>query len=140
MTDDDDDSMEQDENVFFLNHVILPRFLPAEKQGYAKQLKLMNMMINTILRTDQLPQKTIDLFEQFQRLHIETTTENLSRELRQQISSLQSGETFAMFVRRQNCTLLVQKQRNSVILATFRGDMKSCEVYRHDSDIEVIFI
>lgn len=135
----DDDDVEQDEHEFFLNHAILPRYLPAEKQGYSKQLKLMSTMIETIIDTRNMPRKTINLFEQFKRLHIDTTTENFSRELRGQIHSLQSGETFAMFVRRQNCTLLVQKRPNSVVLATFRGDMKNYDVYSHDSDIEVIF-
>lgn len=132
-----DEDMEVDEREFYLNHVILPRYLPAEKQGFVKQLKLMNEMVQTIIETPCMPRETIHLFEQFKRLHNDTKIENLNQELKSQIRSLRSGKTFAMFVRRQNCTLLVQKQQNSVILATFRGDMKSTDVYSHDSDIEV---
>lgn len=131
--------MEKDEHEFMLNHVVLPRYLPPEKPGYVNQLKLMNSIIRTVLNTTILPLKTIDLFKQIKRLHIETTSENFSTELKNEIKTLLPGETFAMFVRRQNCTLLIHQKQNSVILATFRGDMRSCDVYTHDSDIEVIF-
>lgn len=131
--------MERDEHEFFLNHVILPRYLPAEKPGYVKQLKLMNAVIQTILDTPHMPQETIKLFKQFKELH-DTTAEDFKRVLKRQIGTLLPGETFAIFVRRQNCTLMVQKlQNNSVILATFRGDMRNSAVYSQDSDIEVSF-
>lgn len=134
-----DEDVERDENEFILNHVILPRYLPPEKPGYVKQLKLMNSIIQTVLDTPTMPGKTIDLFKQIRRLHVDTTGENFSTVLKNEIQSLLPGETFAMFVRRQNCTLLIHQQRDSAILATFRGDMRSSDVYSHDSDIEVNF-
>lgn len=140
-SDNEDDEVERDEHEFCLNHVILPRFLPAKKPGFADQVKLMNAMIDTILQTQHIPRKTIDFFRQFKRLHNATTpNESFSRELRDQLQSLAAGETFAMFVRRQNCTLLVQKLRTGMILSTFRGDMKNCDVYGYESDIEVSFL
>lgn len=132
-----DEDVERDEHEFILNHVILPRYLPPEKPGYVKQLKLMSSIIQTIIDTPILPRKTIDLFVQLKRLHIDTTADNFSATLKNEIKTLLPGETFAMFVRRQNCTLLIHQKENSVILATFRGDMKSSDVYGHDSDIEV---
>lgn len=123
------------ENVTFLN-----RYLPPEKPGYVKQLKLMNAFIQNVSDIPAvIPAKTMDLFMQFERIHLNTPVDNLKAELAKEIRSLQAGKTFAMFVRRQNCTLLIHKKAHGVILATFRGDMKSSDVYSYESDIEVSF-
>lgn len=135
-----DEDVEIDEHEFHLNHVILPRFLEPQKPGYGNQLKLMNKMLQCVFDTPIIPPPTMDLFKQFHRLHVDTTTDNFNNVLKEQIKTLLTDETFAMFVRRQNCTLMIHKQRDSTIVATFRGDMKSSEVYYHESDIEVNFL
>lgn len=132
------DDTEVDEQEFYLNHVILPRYIPAEKQGYTNQIKLMNVMLQTVFQLgDSIPAKTTDFLKQFHRLHV-ASLDTFQSILKEQIKTLLTGETFAMFVRRQNCTLMIHKHRNDdIVLATFRGDFKSSEVYRYDSDIEV---
>lgn len=117
----------------------MPRFLPCEKPGYVKQLKLMNKMLQSVFEVALIPNETMDFLKQFHRLHF-TSEEHFQTVLKDQITTLDRDETFAMFVRRQNCTLMIHKQHdNSTILATFRGDMKSSDVYRYESDIEVRF-
>lgn len=128
-----------DENEFILNHVILPRFLPQKKQNYGDQLKIVNQMLENVNETPSyLPTNTVHLFQQFKKVHIEATEDTLKGTLSEVIKSLRPNETFAMFVRHQNCTLIIHKKPDGLILATFHGDTKSIEVYRHDSDIEVI--
>lgn len=136
----DDDDTEFDQNEFILNHVVLPRYLPPEKQGYAKQLKLMKTFIENVFAVPIVPARTVALFKQFKRIHLDGTADNLKSALSREIRSLLPGHSFAMFVRRQNCTLTIHKKSDGdgVILATFRGDMLSSEVYSHESDIVVI--
>lgn len=130
-----------DENEFILNHVILPRFLPPKKQHYDDQLKIVNQMLKIVIDLRSfLPTNTVLLFQQLRRIHIGTTEDTLKDTLSKEIKNLRSDSTFAMFVHRQNCTLMIHKKPDGLILATFHGDTKPIEVYRHDSDLEVMLL
>lgn len=57
------------------------------------------------------------------------------------------GDTFAMFVRRQNCVILVHMSQDgmvdaeksqNVIVATFPANLHPGEIYKYDSDLQVI--
>lgn len=130
-------------NEFFLYHVVLPRHLPAVKPKYSQQMALVAEMMKTITSLKQfIPSKTIKLFETFDNIHSKGTSADVS-DIRDAIRSLKAGDTFAMFVRRQNCALMIHKrfennECNNVVVATFPGDLPSNEIYKHASDIEVI--
>lgn len=126
-----------DRNEFNLNHIVLPRYLPQKNQDYTDQLQLVSRMLKNVLATKTLPTNTIRLFNQLKRIYVDTKDEMLKDALSKEIKSLRSNDTFAMFVRQQNCTLIVHKKAKSVILATFHSDVKPSEVYDHDSDLEV---
>lgn len=128
-----------DENEFILNHVVLPRFLPQKKQNYSDQLKIVNRMVQNVMSMrSSLPANTVKLFQQFKNVHLDSTDDTLKSKISNEIRSLRRDDTFAMFVRRQNCTLIIHKKPDGLILATFHGDVKPSEVYSHDSDLEVI--
>lgn len=57
------------------------------------------------------------------------------------------GDTFAMYVRRQNCAVMIHVPANemvsvdetkNVIVSTFPGNLHPREIYQHSGDIEVI--
>lgn len=129
-----------------LKHIILPRYLPQFKSRHFHQteLRLLNGMVENVVKlSEKIPSKTVQLFEKLQKVHHERTPSNISSE----INSLQPGDTFAMFVRRQNCVFIIYappdenvrygKPKN-VIVATFPGNLHPNEVYHCDSDMEVI--
>lgn len=144
-----DEATERDDDEFILNHVILPRYLRPEKQKYANQLKLMDRMVENVVDLAKfIPDKTVDLMKRLKRIHIPSADVDFETEIRRQIQQLQRGaiDTFAMFVRRQNCTFMVHalpnangnNRRPEFVLATFPGDLPSSEIYKHDGDIEVV--
>lgn len=141
MNDDSDDGMAEnvDENEFIMNHVILPRFLPPKTQDFNDQLKIVNLMLKNALESRPfLPLHTIDLCRKLKSIHLIGEDETLKQNLAKELKSLKVDETFAMFVRHQNCTLIIHKRPHSFILATFHSDVNPREVYSHGSDIEVI--
>lgn len=139
---------DMDDHEFILYHVVLPRFLPQEKPRYTKQLKLMAEMVENVAKLSRhLPSKTVNLMKRLRKMHIECTGDEFIAEISHQIRGLRRpGDTFAMFVRRQNCTFMVHvlsnatnvNEPNDLILATFPGDMQNNDVYRYESDLEVI--
>lgn len=144
MDDSDGDSdVEMDINEFMLTHAVLPRYLPEQKPQFSQQRALMTEMMKTITNLEEwMPSKTVQFFKRFKELHGNGTSISSSL-IQQQIRSLSADDTFAMFVRRQNCTLIIHKLAdglNDVVVATFPGDLLSSEIYKHDSDIEVISI
>lgn len=134
-----DEDAEIDENEFILNHVVLPRYLPPEQMTYAKQLELAKLFVKNILDTPQTPEETIKFFKQFERVHQDVSANALIPILSEELESLQPNDTLAMIVHRQNCTLLIKKREDDVILATFRCDIDANEIYSHESDLEVTF-
>lgn len=137
---DDDIKMGEiiDEDEFILNHVVLPRFLPPKEQNFSIQLKIVDHMVKNVVESRSfLPMNTIQLCKKFSRIHVESTDDTLNQSIGKELKSLQVSDTFAMFVRQQNCTFMVHKKQQSLILATFDSDVNPREVYNHDSDIEV---
>lgn len=128
-----------------LNHIVLPRYLPQSKSRHFHQteLKLLNEMVENVVNLSQkIPPKTVQLFEKMRKIHHERTPSNISKE----INALQPGDSFAMFVRRQNCVFLIYAppdenivagQPQNVIVSTFPGNLHPKEVYKCDSDMEV---
>lgn len=135
------------ENVLqdpLLHYVVLPRVLPQEKHTelYTTESDMLKMMIKTLDPIRLIPMPTKQLFVRLQRLHTTSTTKNIS----EAIKILQPGGTLAMFVRNQNCAIMIhmpKDQRNQnknsrkVIVASIPGSLHSSEIYNHDSDIEV---
>lgn len=130
-----------------LNHIILPHFLPASTgpRFHNTELKLFDEMFKTVMDlSHSIPAKTVALFKSMHTIHHKLTPKVVSKE----INALQPGDTFAMFVRRQNCTFMVHvppderivhgKPQNAIV-ATFTGRLHPNEVYNCDSDIEVNF-
>lgn len=128
-----------------LNHVILPRVLPQTKPRSFQETELMVKMVNNVENLAKykfMPPKTVELFKRLKRIHFECTPAVISEE----INKLRPGDTFAMFVRRQNNAFIIYappvKDRNAtipqnVIVATFLGNLHPCEIYKHDSDVQV---
>lgn len=127
---------------FLLIHAVLPRLLPECKPTYSQQLKLMNKMVENIESVAQyIPRQTLQLFQKMRKIHSDGTSIGCTN-IRTEIANLLPGDTFAMFVRYQNCTLMVHLLNNSdeynAVVATFPGDLLLSEIYQHESDIEVI--
>lgn len=83
-----------------------------------------------------VPRKTIEMLQSFRKVQSQCTEANIASE----INRLSPGDTFAMFVRHQNCTLMIYmplNQTQNVIVATFPGNLPKSEIYKHKSDIEV---
>lgn len=126
-----------------LNYVILPRFLPQEKPEHFHgiELQLIAQVVQSVTKLSGiLPSKTIELFQRLGRVH-HMVVPNVD-EITSQINALRSGDTFAMFVRRQNCAFIIYVPPNDtehVIVANFPGNLHPEEVYKYDSDIEVIY-
>lgn len=128
-----------------LNHVILPRYLPQSKSRHFHQteLKLLDEMVENVVNLSQrIPSKTVQLFEKMRKIHHDRSPKNISKE----INALQPGDSFAMFVRRQNCVFLIYAPSDvnvvagkpqSVIVSTFPGNLHPKEVYNCNSDLEV---
>lgn len=130
---------EQEKQELLMNHVVLPRFLPQQKSSnrYDEDLGLMWSMI---AKVDQLaahvPARTLKMFQSLHRVHRQPTAGTISTEIR----ALKPGETFAMFVRRQNCAVMIHMppgQSDRVIVSTFPGNLHPKVVYEANSDLEV---
>lgn len=123
-----------------MNHVILPRYLPQHKSKnyHHEELALVfNMTENVRNLAKSLPRNTVSMFDRLARVHQTLTPSVVSTEIRK----LQPGETFAMFVRRQNCALMVHKPPDGngdrVIVSTFPGLLHPKLIASAGSDIEV---
>lgn len=125
-----------------LQHVILPRELPQEKSShlYTTEFDLMNQMVKNVENlAGWIPSKTVQMFRRLRSIHAECTPENISLA----ISSLEPGDTFAMFIRPQFCAIMIHVPANerpdvqNVIVASVTGSLHPKEIYQHDSDIKV---
>ena len=125
-----------------LHHVILPRVLPQQKSPrlYKTEMDLLMKMVQNVENLKEfLPAKTVEFFQRLHRVHAICTKENISRE----ISALQPGDTFAMFVRLQHTALMIHvplnEQINNVqnVIVSTLSNLHPDEIYKHDSDFEV---
>lgn len=122
-----------------LNHVFWPRVLPQKRAPniYTIEMDMLrNMMKSLENLVEWIPEKTLELFQGLQRFHTECTPQNVSNA----INSLKPGDTFAMFISRQRCAIMIHVPPNeaeNVIVASIPGSLYPSEVYSHDSDVEV---
>lgn len=135
------DQQQKLENL--LHHVVLPRVLP---QNYPKdyedqELNLLSRLVRTVENSSQiLPIETVELFQRLKRVHMKRTPENISNE----INSLKPGDTFAMFIRRQNTAFLIQVPKEpadgikNVTIATFPGNLHPAKMHESFHDLQVI--
>lgn len=148
--DPDKKPTQQQQHDMLLRHIILPRFLPQAKSSYFHQteIQLMQQMAQNVFNlSEKIPMQTVKLFESFLEIHKESIPNQNT--ISTEINVLRPGHSFAMFVRRQNCMFVIHAPPNhsenvantapqDVIIATFPGNLHPEEVYKHDSDIEVI--
>lgn len=134
------DLSDQEMHEVLMNHVILPRYLPQHKSKnyHHEELALVYNMIEIVEHLSKLlPRNTINMFRGLARVHRTLTPTVVSTEIR----NLQPGETFAMFVRRQNCALMIHKPSDGncdrVIVSTFPGLLHPKFISSAESDIEV---
>ncbi|XP_031632913.1 uncharacterized protein LOC116346822 [Contarinia nasturtii] len=136
-------NVSQEIQDILLDHVLFSRFLPQEKPRYIYEEMLMVKMIENVesLSKYLMPTKTVEMLQRLKRVHFECTPNVISEE----INDLEPGDTFAMYVRRQNCAIMIHVPANelisieetrNVIVATFPGNLYRREIYEHDSDIE----
>lgn len=126
-----------DEKEFILNHVILPRFLPKENADYTQHSRFMKLIVENVLETPTImPCKTVELLSHLKRIHCDSVS-NLNQVLSNKMNSLVSGAmgTFAMFFHHQNCTLLIHKQAQKLILATFSSDIEPSKDHLGDTEV-----
>lgn len=135
-----------------LNHIILPHFLPQSNSPnfHQSELQLFDEMYKNVIHLIKyIPWRTVELFKSMHKIHHKPiSTDILKENILMEINALQSGDTFATFVRRQNCTFIIYVPPNenivygkpeNAIVATFPGRLHPNEVYKCDGDIEVIF-
>lgn len=98
----------------------------------------MRMMQNVENLAEFIPPSTMKMCRSLSEVHRNRTPVTVSR----QIKDLKPGDTFSMFIRRQNCGIMIHMHSNSktksnVTVATFPGKLRPVEVYDHASDVEV---
>lgn len=131
--------------TMFMNHILLPRKLPHENyESYDTDLDLMNRMVENVQSlSEHLPAKTVRLLEKLRQIYLNCTPQAVS----QAINMLSPGDTFAMFLRSQDCAIMfhVPKDENvnnvqNAIIAIMPGSLEPSKVYECiESDIKVIF-
>lgn len=134
------DSSFQEKHETLMIHVILPRYLPQckPKDHHNEELALLSNMVENVDRlADWIPGNTVKMFRGLDRVHKTLKASNVSAE----IDELEPGETFAMYVRRQNCALMIHMPPDGdgdrVIVSTFPTLLNPKIVYNAESDIEV---
>lgn len=128
-----------------LNHVVLPRVLPQEKARFIHEQAIINLMVENVENlSDWLPEKTVEMMDRLKRVTREYTRTVVS----EIINELEPGDSFSMFIRRQNCTIMFYippteenstEEPQNIIVATFIGTLHPKEIFKHESDIEVRF-
>lgn len=123
-----------------LNHVVLPRCLPQNKSKdfHNEELALLSYMIDNVESLAQsIPSNTVNMFRGLGRVHKTLKASVVSAE----INNLKAGSTFAMYIRRQNCAIMIRRppggNGDRVIVSTFPGNLHPKYVYSAESDIEV---
>lgn len=126
-----------------LNHVVLPRVLPQEKVRFIHEREIVIQLVETVEDVSEwLPMKTVEMMDRLKRVTREYTGSVVS----EIINELEPGDSFSMFVRRQNTTIMfyvpkagdnTTDEPQNVIVATFMGTLHPREIFKHESDIEV---
>lgn len=125
-----------------LNHIVLPRYLPQNRspEYITEELELLKRMVENVESLSEvIPINTLQMMRSLADVHLKPYPKTIKRN----ISNLQSGGTFAMFVRSQNCALLIYMMpeapadSDNIVVATFPGKLHPKEVYGNPSDLEV---
>lgn len=125
-----------------LNHIVLPRYLPQNRSPnfVTEELELLKRMVKNVESLSEfIPMNTLKMMQSLADVHLKPNPKTIKRN----ISNLQSGETFAMFVRSQNCALLIHMlseasaDSENIVVATFPGKLHPTQVYGNPSDLEV---
>lgn len=126
-----------------LNHVLLPRVLPQEKVRFNHEQEIIYQLIDTVEdASDYLPNKTVEMMDRLKRITRECT-KTVASEI---INELEPGDSFSMYVRRQNCTVMFHipsadvdslVEPEHIIVGTYMGTLHPKEIYNHGSGIEV---
>ncbi|XP_031636747.1 uncharacterized protein LOC116349465 [Contarinia nasturtii] len=121
--------------------IVLPRYFPPERSPnfVAEELELMKRMLQNVESlSDYVPINTVEMLRCLADVHLKLDPTII----RNKINFLQPGETFAMFVRAQNCGLLIHMlpeapaDSEDIIVATFPAKVHPREVYNNPSDLE----
>lgn len=135
----------QNKFEYLLYHIVLPRVLPQKKSNDFEHHELLLLSrLNDVIKdcSEWIPLATVRLFNSLKTTHMNRTADFVSKEIR----ALQPGDTFAMFVRRQNCGLMIYMpidgntqadKQETVVVTTFPGNLHIKEIYQHQSDIKV---
>lgn len=128
-----------------LNHVVLPRVLPQEKARFMHQQELVIQLVDTVENVSEwLPTKSVEMMERLKRVTREYTRTVVS----EIINELEPGDSFSMFVRRQNTTIMFYipktdensaEEPQNIIVTTFMGTLHPKEIFKHESDLEVSY-
>lgn len=126
-----------------LNHVVLPRVLPQEKSRFIHEREIVMQLVETVENvSERLPMETVEMMDRLKRVTREYTGGVVS----EIINELEPGDSFSMFVRRQNTTIMfyipkagdnTTEEPQNIIVATFMGTLHPREIFKHESDIEV---
>ena len=131
------------ENLF--RHIVLPRYmLPQRTPDFlSDELELLTRMAESVEQfADCVPANTLKMIRSLAKVHSNLTANVIMEE----INGLQPGETFAMFVRYQNCAIIIHMlpnvpaDDNNIVVATFLGKVHPKEIYENPSDLEVMGI
>lgn len=139
---DDPSMIDMEIHDTLLNHVLLPRVLPQEKSRYHNERELVLQFIENVDNLSEwLPEKTVDMMDRLKRV----TREYTRTVVTEIINELKPGDSFSMFVRRQNCAIMFHipatEKDNlalmNVIVGTFMGTLHPREIFNHENEIEV---
>lgn len=126
-----------------LNHIVLPRYLPQKRSPNfcAEELELLKRMVQTVESfPEEMPENTLQMMRSLADFHVQKP---FPKTIKLNIRDLQPGGTFAMFVRSQNCALLIHMlpkapaNSENIVVCTFPGKLHPKEVYDNPSDLEV---
>lgn len=137
------DTMDLETHDILLNHVVLPRVLPQEKSRFIHEQALVVQFIENVENVSEwLPEKTVEMMDRLKRVTREHTRDVIT----EIINELEPGDSFSMFVRRQNCAIMFHipatEEANApdllnIVVGTFLGTLHPREIFNHENKIEV---
>lgn len=138
-----DSNLEMETQNILLNHIVWPRLLPQEKERFVhEQALVLQLVENVESLAEWLPEKTVEMMDRLRRV----TRENTRTVICDIINELEPGDSFSMFVRRQNCAIMfylpateVNNIENplNVIVGTFQAALHPRKILNHENEIEV---
>lgn len=103
----------------------------------AEELELLKRLTKSVESLSNfIPANTLEMMRSLVDVHVSVKPNTIEDKL----SNLQPGETFAMFVRSQNCAISFHRdpeEPEDIIVTTFPGKVHPKEVYNHVGDLVV---